>query len=110
MVAVQPDTQMVEWIVAWVTAGLSAPGVRLGSGSPGRRSAEGAPSGGSTPVALAANEAPALAPGSSSPSWPDATDEAVVLVAWVGVVLATASSEADTTGVGVAAEGRCPTT
>jgi hypothetical protein len=36
MVAVQPDTQMVEWIVAWVTAGLSAPGVRAGFGSPGR--------------------------------------------------------------------------
>lgn len=29
---VQPRTQMVEWIVSCVTSGLSAPGVRPGSG------------------------------------------------------------------------------
>jgi hypothetical protein len=82
IVEVQPDTQIVELIVACVTAGFSAPGVQAGSGSPGRRSAEEAPfDGGSTPVALAANEAPALAPVSSSPSWADATGEAVALAA-----------------------------
>jgi len=32
MVAVQPLTQMVLLMLAWVTAGLAAPGVRLGSG------------------------------------------------------------------------------
>jgi len=31
-VAVQPSTQIVRSIVAWVTAGLSAPGVQLGFG------------------------------------------------------------------------------
>jgi hypothetical protein len=31
-VDVQPDVQMVRPIVAWVTAGLSAPGVQRGSG------------------------------------------------------------------------------
>src|ERR1035437_5401375 len=37
MVAVQPDTQIVLPIVAWVTAGLVAPGVIVRLGSPGRR-------------------------------------------------------------------------
>jgi hypothetical protein len=32
-VAVQPDLQMVEPIVAWVTAGFTEPGVHTGSGS-----------------------------------------------------------------------------
>jgi hypothetical protein len=31
-VSVQPSTQIVRPIVAWVTAGLSAPGVQAGSG------------------------------------------------------------------------------
>ena len=31
-VAVQPSTQIVRSIVAWVTAGLRAPGVQVGSG------------------------------------------------------------------------------
>ena len=31
-VDVQPSTQIVRSIVAWVTAGLSAPGVQVGSG------------------------------------------------------------------------------
>src|SRR2546423_1419796 len=33
MVDVQPDTQIVEWIVPCVTFGFSAPGVQAGSGS-----------------------------------------------------------------------------
>jgi hypothetical protein len=33
-VAVQPERQIVEPIVAWVTAGLTAPGVHRGSGRP----------------------------------------------------------------------------
>src|ERR1035437_6861363 len=64
MVAVQPDTQMVELIVAGVTAGLSAPEVRAGSGSPGRR-----PAGGSVASALAGGAVASgggEAPGSSS--------------------------------------------
>ncbi|MGZ6273930.1 MAG: hypothetical protein ACXWM8_06535 [Candidatus Limnocylindrales bacterium] len=40
MVSVQPDTQTVELMVAWVTEGLSAPGVRAGSGSPGSLASE----------------------------------------------------------------------
>src|ERR1035437_5583977 len=77
MVAVQPETQMVEPIVAWVTAGLSAPGVRAGSGSPGSRSASTAPLvGGTMPVALGANEAPALLDVPSSESALDATGDA----------------------------------
>jgi hypothetical protein len=39
MVAVQPDTQIVEPIEAWVTSGLSAPGVQAGSGN-GRSACE----------------------------------------------------------------------
>ncbi len=35
MVAVQPETQMVEPMVACVTSGFSAPGVSAGLGSPG---------------------------------------------------------------------------
>jgi hypothetical protein len=37
MVAVQPETQIVLPMSAWVTAGFVAPGVSFGSGSPGRR-------------------------------------------------------------------------
>jgi hypothetical protein len=69
IVAVQPETQIVEPIVAWVTAGLRAPGVWLGSGSPGSRSAELlAIAGGAMPVAVGMNDAPALAAVSSSES------------------------------------------
>jgi hypothetical protein len=39
MVAVQPETQIVLPMSAWVTAGFVAPGVIAGSGSPGRRTA-----------------------------------------------------------------------
>lgn len=77
IVAVHPETQIVEPIVACVTAGLRAPGVRLGSGSPGNRSADGAPLvGGRTPVALGGNEAPALPDASSSASALDAVGDA----------------------------------
>ena len=77
IVAVQPETQMVEPIVAWVTAGLSAPGVNAGSGSPGSRSVAAAPLvGGTMPVAFGANEAPAPLEVSSSVSVPDATGDA----------------------------------
>lgn len=63
--------------MAWVTAGLNAPGVRLGSGSPGNRSAEPPAFVGATmPVASGANEAPALAAASSSVSALDAPGEA----------------------------------
>jgi hypothetical protein len=69
IVAVQPETQIVEPIVAWVTARLRAPGVWLGSGSPGSRSAELlAIAGGAMPVAVGMNDAPALAAVSSSES------------------------------------------
>src|ERR1035437_2513425 len=51
---------MVELMVAWVTAGFSAPGVNAGSGSPGSRSAGAALLvGGRTPVALGTKDAPA---------------------------------------------------
>ena len=81
MVAVQPDTQIVEWIVDWLTAGLSAPGVSAGSGSPGNRSAGPAPrDGAGTPVALGANDAPAPAEVSSSASAADAIGEAAAIV------------------------------
>lgn len=33
MLAVHPGTQIVEWMLAWVTDGFSAPGVRARSGS-----------------------------------------------------------------------------
>ena len=39
MVAVQPETQIVLPMSAWVIAGFVAPGVIFGSGSPGRRTA-----------------------------------------------------------------------
>ena len=69
MVAVQPETQIVEWIVAWVTAGLRAPGVKAGSGSPGNLTAGPVPvAGGRMPVAPGAKDAPALAEVSSSAS------------------------------------------
>jgi hypothetical protein len=75
IVAVQPDTQIVEWIVAWVTAGFSAPGVSAGSGSPGRRAAVVC-DGGTMPVAPATNEGPALPAASSSASTLDALGDA----------------------------------
>ena len=76
MVAVQPDTHIVDPIVAWVTAGLRAPGVRLGLGSPGNRPPDPVPVvGGRTPVAFGANEAPADPELSSSESGLDACGE-----------------------------------
>ena len=75
MVAVQPETQMVDPIVACVTAGLRAPGVRLGLGSPGNRLPVPVV-GGRTPVAFGANEAPADPELSSSESGLDACAEA----------------------------------
>ena len=87
IVAVQPETQMVEPIVAWVTAGLSAPGVKAGSGSPGSRSVAAAPLvGGTMPVALGANEAPGLLEVSSSVSVPDATADAESAIVGVEVL------------------------
>jgi hypothetical protein len=82
IVAVHPETHMVEPMVACVTEGLRAPGVRPGSGSPGSRSADDPPPlGGMTPVALAAKEGPALPEASSSASvldgWGDADGPAV---------------------------------
>jgi hypothetical protein len=71
-VAVQPETQIVDEMVACVTAGLSEPGVRVGSGSPGSRSAVelGTPGANGKPVDPGKNEAPVteLASDSSSPS------------------------------------------
>jgi hypothetical protein len=67
IVAVQPETQIVDLMVAWLTAGFSAPGVRVGSGSPGSRCPDEV-AGGTTPVALATNEDPALLELSSSAS------------------------------------------
>jgi hypothetical protein len=64
MVAVQPDTQIVWWIVAWVTAGLSDPGVRAGFGSPGSTPDSGRVAPGMGGGADAAGGA--VAPGSSS--------------------------------------------
>src|SRR5450830_1408952 len=71
MVAVQPDTQMVEPMVACVTAGFSAPGVRRRSGSPGSRSAAEPDTGNliGTPVGPGMVEAPgeeSTAPSSSA--------------------------------------------
>jgi hypothetical protein len=71
-VAVQPDTQIVDSMVACVTVALSAPGVMTGSGSPGRRSAvePGTPEANGSPVGPGEKEAPGseLAPDSSSSS------------------------------------------
>jgi hypothetical protein len=107
IVAVQPETQIVESMVAWVTAGLSAPGVRLGFGSPGRGSADDPPlEGGRTPVAVGTNEAPALAADASPTSTLDATGDAelamIEAVALAGVVAALASVGAAVTPNGVA--------
>src|ERR1035437_8524934 len=60
MVAVPPATQVLEPMVACVTAGFSAPGVKRRSGSPGSRSAPEPDTGNGigTPVGPAVVEAP----------------------------------------------------
>src|SRR6266581_4367788 len=88
-VAVQPDTQIVDPIVAWVTSGFRAPGVNAGSGSPGKRPAA---------VVLGSIEAAGLGIGPVSPTVPPSSWSTIastkgatvsVAIGVVGVGLAT---------------------
>jgi hypothetical protein len=93
-------------MVAWVTAGLSAPGVKPGSGSPGSRSDGPAPVvDAGIPVAVATNEAPGLLDVSSSASALDAAGEAETVVGSVVLAMVAEATEGLALAVLAAATG-----
>jgi hypothetical protein len=117
IVSVQPDTQTVEPMVAWVTAGLSAPGVKAGSGSPGSLAIDAGGVGAGMPVGpgLKPIAGVSLAAGSSSESpvspmtAPEVSPgEAVGTPVAVGEAVGEGVAVGEAVTVGVAAPGPHP--